>query len=92
MENTILGLDIGGTSIKGAVLVQGKLQDIRSIPTPAGESQEYILETIATFIDSYSAYDFVGIGIGILTLLTKIKELRRKSTRNWCHTERIRST
>lgn len=65
MENTILGLDIGGTSIKGGVLVQGKLQDIRSIPTPAGESQEYILETIATFIDSYGGYDFVGIGIGI---------------------------
>jgi glucokinase len=65
MENTILGLDIGGTSIKGGVLVQGKLQDIRSIPTPAGESQEYILETIATFIESYGGYDFVGIGIGI---------------------------
>ncbi|GAB3234778.1 ROK family protein [Algoriphagus aestuariicola] len=65
MEKAILGLDIGGTSIKGGVLVKGHLEDIRSVPTPAMESKEYILETIATFIDSYSAYDFVGIGIGI---------------------------
>ncbi len=65
MEHIILGIDIGGTSIKAGVLVSGQLQDIRSIPTPAGESQEDILETIATFIDSYGGYDFVGIGIGI---------------------------
>ncbi len=65
MEKAILGLDIGGTSIKGGVLVKGHLEDIRAIPTPAQESKEYILETIASFIDSYSHYDFVGIGIGI---------------------------
>ena len=65
MEKAILGLDIGGTGIKGGVLIKGHLEDIRSIPTPALESQEYILETIATFIESYSHYDYVGIGIGI---------------------------
>jgi len=65
MEKAILGLDIGGTSIKGGILVKGHLEDIRSIPTPAQETQEHILETIAAFIDTYSRYDFVGIGIGI---------------------------
>ena len=65
MEKAILGLDIGGTSIKGGVLVKGHLEDIRSIPTPALESKEHILETIAAFISTYSHYDFVGIGIGI---------------------------
>ncbi|HSF53808.1 MAG TPA: ROK family protein [Algoriphagus sp.] len=65
MEKAILGLDIGGTGIKGGVLVKGHLEDIRSIPTPALESKEFILETIATFIETYSHYDFVGIGIGI---------------------------
>lgn len=65
MQKAILGLDIGGTGIKGGVLIKGQLEDIRSIPTPAQENQEYILETIATFIDSYSHHDFVGIGIGI---------------------------
>jgi glucokinase len=65
MERAILGLDIGGTGIKGGILMNGHLEDIRTIPTPALESQDFILETIAGFIDSYSHYDYVGIGIGI---------------------------
>jgi len=65
MENVILGIDIGGTSIKAGVLVSGRLQDIRSIPTPAQESQEFILEALANFIESYLPYSFEGIGIGI---------------------------
>lgn len=65
MEKAILGLDIGGTGIKGGILIKGHLEDIRTIPTPALESKEFILETIANFIGTYSHYDFVGIGIGI---------------------------
>ncbi|SFU18288.1 glucokinase [Algoriphagus locisalis] len=65
MEKAILGLDIGGTGIKGGVLINGHLEDIRSIATPALESKEFILDTIAEFIDSYFEYDLVGIGIGI---------------------------
>lgn len=65
MEHIILGIDIGGTSIKAGVLVSGHLQDIRSIPTPALESQEVILEALASFIESYLSYSFEGIGIGI---------------------------
>ncbi|MDA0314342.1 MAG: ROK family protein [Bacteroidetes bacterium] len=65
MEYIILGLDIGGTSIKAGVLFQGHLQDIRSIPTPASESQEVILENLAAFIESYLPHSFEGIGIGI---------------------------
>ena len=39
MEKAILGLDIGGTGIKGGVLINGHLEDIRSIATPAKESK-----------------------------------------------------
>ena len=65
MEKAILGLDIGGTSIKAGVLVAGHLEDIRSIPTPAEESKEFVLDTIASFIESYLHHDIAGIGIGI---------------------------
>ena len=65
MQKAILGLDIGGTGIKGGVLVNGHLEDIRSIPTPAQESKEFILKTISDFIKTYEHHDFVGIGIGI---------------------------
>ncbi|PZX52018.1 ROK family protein [Algoriphagus chordae] len=65
MEKAILGLDIGGTGIKGGVLINGHLEDIRSIATPAKESKAFILETIAEFIETYLEYDLAGIGIGI---------------------------
>ncbi|MEB2784295.1 ROK family protein [Algoriphagus persicinus] len=65
MEKAILGLDIGGTGIKGGVLINGHLEDIRSIATPATESKEFILEAIAEFIETYLAYDVIGIGVGI---------------------------
>ncbi len=65
MEKAILGLDIGGTGIKGGVLIKGHLEDIRSISTPAKENKAFILETIAAFIETYLHHDFAGIGIGI---------------------------
>lgn len=65
MKQAILGLDIGGTGITAGVLADGQLVDVRSIPTPAKESQEVVLETIATFIESYLHHDLLGIGIGI---------------------------
>ncbi|MHA7130831.1 ROK family protein [Algoriphagus namhaensis] len=65
MKQAILGLDIGGTGIAGGVLVDGQLTDVRHIPTPAHESQEVVLETLADFITSYLHHDLIGIGVGI---------------------------
>ena len=68
-DRPILGMDIGGTSIKAGVLINGKLLDIQTIPTPSLESQEIILETIASFIGEYLHHDFFAIGIGIPGLI-----------------------
>lgn len=65
----ILGMDIGGTSIKAGVLINGELLDIRTFPTPSLESQETILEAIASFIGDYLHHDFFAIGIGIPGLI-----------------------
>lgn len=65
MEKAILGLDIGGTSIKAGVLIDGHLKGIRAIPTPAKESKEFVLDTIGNFIESYLHHNIGGIGIGI---------------------------
>ncbi|MCH6201133.1 ROK family protein [Aquiflexum sp. LQ15W] len=68
-EKPILGLDIGGTNIKAGVLVGSDLIDVRTIATPSQESQDFILETIAGLISSYSHHDFYAIGIGIPGLI-----------------------
>ena len=70
-----IGIDIGGTSIKGAAIYDdGKMLDVFSIPVIKGESGE---ETINKLIDLVSDYinrqniaeQIVGIGIGIPGLL-----------------------
>lgn len=68
-SNPILGLDIGGTNIKAGVYVDGALLDVRIVPTPAQESQEKVLETIAELISGYVVYGFHAIGIGIPGLI-----------------------
>jgi glucokinase len=68
-SQVILGLDIGGTTIKAGVMINGKLHDVRSIDTPFLESQEVILDTIADFIGTYLDFDFSAIGIGIPGLI-----------------------
>lgn len=68
-DKPILGLDIGGTNIKGGVFIGEELIDIRSVPTPAEESQEFVLETIADFIATYLCHDIGAIGIGIPGLI-----------------------
>lgn len=68
-SQAILGLDIGGTTIKAGVMIHGKLHDIRSVDTPFMESQDIILETIADFISTYLDFDFTAIGIGIPGLI-----------------------
>lgn len=68
-ERPILGVDIGGTTIKAGVLIGNQLEDIRSIPTPAQMPQDFILEVIVEFIKTYLHHDFFAIGIGIPGLI-----------------------
>ncbi|MDO9554009.1 ROK family protein [Rhodonellum sp.] len=68
-EKAILGMDIGGTNIKAGVMIGNVLQDIRNIPTPSQESQEFILEAIAEMIASYLHHEIQAIGIGIPGLI-----------------------
>lgn len=66
-----VGVDIGGTSIKGAVVNElGKPSEMFSIPVIKGDSQEEIIKKIALTIKEYlNTHTFdepiTGIGIGI---------------------------
>lgn len=67
-----IGIDIGGTSIKGAAITdEGKVLDVFSMPVVKGEKQEI---TVAKLIDvtnqylrehNYSKENVAGIGIGV---------------------------
>ena len=67
-----IGVDIGGTSIKGAAITsEGKVLDVFSMPVIKGDSQEKVVNDLIKVINDYlkeHQYDkdnILGIGLGI---------------------------
>ncbi len=60
----ILGIDIGGTSIKGSLIRNNKIIKSNNIPTKAKSSKKIILGRIFHVIDTLMTKDVKGIGIG----------------------------
>ena len=85
-----LGIDIGGTSIKGAAVYDdGKMLDVFSLPVIKGDSGETTINKLIDVVEKYIkdqgiAKDIVGIGIGIPGLLDINKGIVVKSNNlNW---------
>jgi len=66
-ENYILGLDIGGTSIKAGIVNKwGNLKGFQTIPTNSSQGPDQVLATINTLIQYYQEQDSIsGIGIAL---------------------------
>ena len=80
-----IGIDIGGTSIKGAAVYDdGKMLDVFSLPVVKGDSGETTINKLIDIVEKYIkdqgiAKDIVGIGIGIPGLLDVKKGISVKS-------------
>ena len=63
----ILGIDIGGTSIKGGIVYNtGKMGKLFSLPIDKNLSQEKQIEALINIIkETYEEDEFEGIGLGI---------------------------
>ncbi len=70
-----IGIDIGGTSIKGAAVYDdGKMLDVFSLPVIKGEPGEDTIEKLIDLLENYVkdqgiADEIIGIGIGIPGLI-----------------------
>lgn len=77
-----LGIDLGGTNIKAALVHQRDgISELKSIPTQAKDGLEPTLERIAELINSFSLRDretLAGVGIGAPGMIS----LDRRSVRN----------
>lgn len=67
-----IGIDIGGTSIKGAaVTTDGKVLDVFSMPVEKGEQQEVTIQKLIDLTNTYikthgfKKEEILGIGIGV---------------------------
>ncbi|KJS80047.1 MAG: hypothetical protein JM58_19245 [Peptococcaceae bacterium BICA1-8] len=66
-DNYILGLDIGGTSIKAGIVNQwGGIKSFQTIPTNSHQGPDHVLAAINTLIQSYQGQKLInGIGIAL---------------------------
>jgi glucokinase len=61
----IVGVDVGGTTIKIGKVANGKLLNEIDFPTNANQSEQAIVESIIDGIRSVMGPDVTGIGIGV---------------------------
>lgn len=70
MEKLAIGIDLGGTNLKGIILNQkGEGRHLSRIPTEAHNGGAHVLNNIMTLIENLirkegSAKDIIGVGIG----------------------------
>ena len=65
MQNNLVGVDIGGTSITAGLIVDGEVVNTANVETEAFETKEKILENLYKAIESVITKNTVGIGIGV---------------------------
>jgi glucokinase len=68
-DKSVIGVDIGGTSINAGRITNGELVKICSHETGAHRTAEEILDTLFTTIQEVWTYEVVAIGIGTPGLL-----------------------
>lgn len=61
----IIGVDIGGTKISAALIVEKQIVQEYSCPTPSGQSKEVVVKTVGDLIHRLFSDDVIGIGIGV---------------------------
>ena len=64
--STVIGVDLGGTNIVGAVMKDGEIVEERKVPTEASKGAEHVLDNIASVVKEllkvYPEIRKVGVG------------------------------
>ena len=66
MSKKVIGIDLGGTNLVGALMIDGKIVKKEKIPTEADKGKDRVLDNIAILIEKLKKDDpevkFIGIG------------------------------
>jgi len=57
----VLALDVGGTAIKSALIMNGQIKEISECPSDGKLGGTYVIKNFMNVIDSYENYDVIGI-------------------------------
>jgi glucokinase len=69
----IIGIDLGATNIRGALVEDGKLSDIESKRIKTKGTEQEVLEDVYTIIDNLIDSTVKGIGIGVPSVVDVLK-------------------
>ncbi|MDI3408948.1 ROK family protein [Streptomyces cavernicola] len=86
----VVGLDLGGTKIDAALVADdGSLLARRSVPTPASEGPEAVLDALAAAADAVSGPDAVAVGVAAAGVIDPVSGTVTSATdtlRGWAGT------
>lgn len=85
----VVGLDIGGTQVRAAVVDDGQLGPVTSLPTPANDGTEAVVATICQAIDHVRTREVTGVGISAAGVIDPVRGLVVSATdiiRGWAGT------
>lgn len=60
-----IALDLGGTNIRAAIVENGVCRDKVSVPCPATEAEDVVIDRIASLIEPLMSPGVDGIGVGV---------------------------
>lgn len=61
----IIGVDVGGTHIRAALVDQKKITNEFALPTPAGQSEKQVVKAVGDVIQAVFNEEVAGIGVGV---------------------------
>jgi len=74
-ERTILGIDLGGTNIRGGLVKDNSLGDIHSKRVNSQGTRDEVLEDLFSFTDTIINNSVISIGIGVPGLVNIVEQM-----------------
>lgn len=72
MKRQVLGIDIGGTNLRGAIVTNdGTIAKKKDIPSEAKKGINKLIDNLANFIDQFEKNEPDAIGIGVAGIINK---------------------
>ncbi len=68
-EDTVIGIDLGGTNARAGLVVGGRLTEVRSVPVRSRGSMEDVLEDVFRAVDPLMGDSVAGIGAGVPSVI-----------------------
>jgi glucokinase len=65
----VIGVDIGGTSLRAAVVVSGIIGPVRSVPVRKAAGEREVLADLFSLIDPLAGGDIRGLGVGVPSVI-----------------------